>query len=53
MYIGTIGNYYGGLSIKEEDDKYYWGIEDWDGTYWVEIPKYLYDTLVQYQKSIS
>lgn len=53
MNIGTIGNYYGGLAVKEENDKYYWGIEDWDGTYFEEIPEYLYDALLQYQKGLD
>lgn len=52
MCIGNIGNYYGGLVVKEENDKYYWGIEDWDGTYWDEIPKYLYDALLNYQQEL-
>jgi len=29
--IGGIGNYYGGLSIKEQDGKYLWSIENYDG----------------------
>ena len=33
-----IGNYYGGLEVKEEDGKYLWGIENWDGTEFEEIP---------------
>jgi len=44
-----IGNYYGGLEIKEEDEKYYWGIENYDGTGYQEIPKYLYDALVKFR----
>lgn len=51
LNIGSIRNYYGGLVIKEEDGKYYWGIEDWDGVHYEEIPKYLYDALVQYQNT--
>lgn len=45
---GDIGNYYGGLSVKVEDGKAYWGIEDWNGTGWQEIPDYLYFALVQF-----
>lgn len=50
MRIGEIGNYYGGLHVKKEEDKYYWGIEDWDGTHWKEITKKLYDSLVKFNK---
>ena len=25
--IGDIGNYYGGLSVKESQSEYYWSIE--------------------------
>jgi hypothetical protein len=28
--VGEIGNYYGGLNIKAENGKPYWGIRDWD-----------------------
>ena len=48
--IGGIGNYYGGLNIKQEEDKYYWSIENWDGHYWEEIPKNLYDMLVAFDE---
>jgi hypothetical protein len=47
--VGTIGNYYGGLSIKKEGRKCYWSIESYDGDDWVEIPKYLFDALLQYE----
>ena len=49
MDIGDIGNYYGGLAVKEEEERFYWGIENWDGTKWEEIPKELYDALVKYE----
>lgn len=51
MEIGNIGNYYGGLEVKEENGKYYWGIGDWDGICWDEIPVWLYNTLVNYKQS--
>lgn len=44
-----IGNYYGGLEIKEEEGKYFWGIENYDGTDFEEIPKYLYDALAKFR----
>ncbi len=46
-YIGDIGNYYGSLELAERDGKYYWGIEDYDGTEYEEIPKYLADALIK------
>jgi hypothetical protein len=48
-----IGNFYGGLEVKEEDGKYYWGIENWDGTEFEEIPKYLYDALIKYRDTLQ
>lgn len=44
-----IGNYYGGLSVKQHNGQFFWGIEDYHGTEWKEIPEYLYTTLVRYQ----
>jgi hypothetical protein len=49
--IGSIGNYYGGLYVKNENDKYYWSIENWDGMDWEEIPESLYDELVKFEDS--
>lgn len=50
MEIGNIGNYYGGLNIKKENNKYYWGIENYDGIKWEEIPKKLYKQLIKFNK---
>jgi hypothetical protein len=47
--IGNIGNYYGGLSVKMEDGKCYWAIENYDGNNWDEIPRSLFDALNKYQ----
>jgi hypothetical protein len=47
--IGTISNYYGGLSVKEEDGEYSWSIENWSGDHYEPIPKELYDHLVKYE----
>jgi len=47
--IGKIENYYGGLNVKSEKGKYYWCIENHDGYWWEEIPRYLYDALLKYQ----
>ena len=49
MRIGDIGNDYGSLEIMFKDGKYYWGIEDWSGTSWEEIPEELYNTLVEFE----
>jgi len=49
--IGEIGNYYGFLAVKEEGGKFYWGIENWDGTYWQEIPEHLYVALNAFEDS--
>ena len=49
MSIGDICNYYGGLSVKSEDDKYFWSIYNYSGEDWEEIPKYLFDVLVKYE----
>jgi len=50
MEIGNIRNRYGCQEVKQEEGKYYWSIENWDGHHWDEIPKYLYDNLVKYEK---
>ena len=47
--IGDIGNYYGGLSVKTKDGKFFWGIEDHNGTDWQEIPESLYLALMKYE----
>jgi len=47
--IGDIGNYYGCLEVKVENGKYFWGIENWDGTHWQEIPEYLYAALNKFE----
>ncbi len=53
--IGGIGNYYGGLFILQHEKKYYWLIENYDTdldclSYWTEIDKELYDSIVAYEK---
>jgi hypothetical protein len=47
--IGKIGNFYGGLEIKENNGKYYWGIENYNGTDFEEITKELFDALLKFQ----
>jgi hypothetical protein len=52
--IGDVCNYYGGLHVKEQNGKYYWGIENWDGDFgWIEIPKQLFDALIQYDNQLN
>ena len=49
--IGRIHNYYGGLEVRRENGKSYWGVEDWDGTDWEEIPDSLYRALLRFEKA--
>ena len=44
-----IGNTYGGLEIKEENNRYYWTVEGYGGGDWHEIPKSLYLELVKHR----
>lgn len=44
-------NNYGNLTIKEEDGKYFWSVEDYDGHDWREIPKYLYHAIMAWHNS--
>jgi hypothetical protein len=46
--IFGVGNFYGGLVVGTCGDKFYWGIENYNGTRFVEIPKYLYDALCKH-----
>ena len=46
--IKEISNYYGFLYVKKEGEKYYWGIENYSGVYDLEIPKYLYFSILSY-----
>lgn len=51
--IGNIGNYYGGLEVKEEDGKYFWGIANYDGTRWEEISKFTYTVLLRQDRRLK
>jgi hypothetical protein len=52
--IGDIGNYYGGLCVRESAEQFFWAIEDYaEGPEWEEIPKSLYDELMRYQDGID
>jgi hypothetical protein len=48
--IGDIGNYYGGLSVKTENGKYYWSIENYNGHGWQEITEELYSALLKFER---
>lgn len=48
--VGTIGNYYGGLFIRQEGEHYQWSIEDYDDSHqWEEIPLELYQALLAFE----
>lgn len=52
LSIGKIGNYYGGLYVKIENNKYYWIIENYDTEFdnideWDEITENLYLSLIK------
>lgn len=47
--IGGICNTYGSLYVRSDGKTYEWGIDDWSGTGWEPIPKYLYDALIKYE----
>lgn len=51
--IGEIGNYYGCLEVKEENGKFYWSIENWDGHDWQEIPEHLFNVLNKFEDENS
>jgi len=48
--IGTIGNYYGNLSVRIKNGRPQWSIENYDGHHWEDIPQYLYDALLKFQE---
>ncbi len=52
LSVGSIGNYYGGLYVKTEKNKYYWIIENYDTEFnnideWEEINENLYLQLIK------
>ena len=46
--IGEVGNYYGGLSVVENNGAYFWAIENYDGWMPEEITKELYYALITF-----
>ena len=58
--IGTVTNYYGGVHVFENDGRCYWYIWNWDSNHeqpdmheCEEIPRSLYDELINFQKSLQ
>ena len=56
--IGNIGNYYGGLVVKKENDKFYWIIENYNTDFddisrWEEISESLYNELIKHNETIQ
>lgn len=50
ILIGSITDEHGAHYVKEENDKYFWCICDYDGAHgWEEIPKYLFDALIKFE----
>ena len=49
MTIGSITNRDGGLCLKSEAGKQFWGISGFGGPDWQEIPDYLADALRRYE----
>jgi hypothetical protein len=46
-------NYYGAVQAKQENGKFFWGLENYDGVYWEEIPEQLYKALcVHYEQCV-
>lgn len=50
--IGTICNYYGSLKVQQEDGRFFWAIENWDGDRWEEIPEYLFLALNRFEDEL-
>lgn len=51
MGIGEIRNWYGGLWVTQDGEKFFWAIESYYGHKWYEIPKELFDSLVRYEEN--
>jgi hypothetical protein len=46
--IGNLENHYGPISAFSKNGKYYWAIEDYDGTNTEAIPAFLYTALMKF-----
>ena len=49
VQVGKIGNYYGGLSVKSKNGRFFWSIENYDGNDWQEISESLYRELLKFE----
>lgn len=47
IYVGACSNYYGSLAVKEEDGKFFWSIENYNGFRWHEISEKLFKLLIE------
>ena len=41
-----IGNYYGGVAVKDDGGKCFMSVENYDGHHWTEVSRRLYDAFV-------
>lgn len=49
--VNDIGNYYGGLTLKEENNKFYWRIDgEGSGGEWFEIPENVFKAILPLTK---
>lgn len=46
--IEQLTGYFGHLELKKEEGKHYWGLEDYNGTSFKEIPEYLYNAILKF-----
>jgi len=51
--IGSINNYYGGLTIGRIEGVPHWSIENYDGYEWEEISENLYEELLKHKSKDS
>ena len=45
------GNYYGGLWVKKEGQRFWWSIECYNGHKWEEISEVLYNALLDHNSN--
>lgn len=48
--VGTIDNYYGEVHVCKDGGSFYWSIEDYSGRCVEQIPEYLYDALLKFER---
>jgi len=51
--VGKVGNAYGFLNVNEGGGKFYWGMDNYDGILWEEIPEYLFVALNSHQDELD